>query len=79
MKVEATEVDGRKVYSVRAFNRGIATWLVHLNPGVLAAVQLSSLGTTLGRGRMFFNLEEALAAWRALHAADQADGASETF
>jgi anti-anti-sigma factor len=63
----------------RQRERGIATWLVHLNPGVLAAVQLSSLGTTLGRGRMFFNLEEALAAWRALHAADQADGASETF
>ena len=27
MKVEATEVDGRKVYSVRGFNNGIARWL----------------------------------------------------
>ena len=24
MKVEATEVEGRKVYSVRAFNQGVA-------------------------------------------------------
>jgi len=27
VKVEATEVEGRKVYSVRAFNKGVATWL----------------------------------------------------
>ena len=27
MKVEATEVEGRKVYTVRAFNRGVASWL----------------------------------------------------
>jgi len=56
--------------------RGIATWLVNLNPGVLAAVQLSSLDATLGHGRMFFNLEEALAAWHALHAPDAANSAS---
>ena len=30
MKVEATEVDGRKVYSVRAFNQGVADWLRRL-------------------------------------------------
>ena len=30
MKVEATEVEGRKVYSVRAFNRGVATYLQRL-------------------------------------------------
>lgn len=30
MKVEATEVEGRKVYSVRAFNQGVATWLQRL-------------------------------------------------
>jgi high affinity sulfate transporter 1 len=45
--------------------RGIATWLVNLNPSVLAAVQLSPLGETLGRERMYFNLEEAIAAWQA--------------
>ncbi len=30
MKVEATEIDGRKVFSVRAFNQGIASWLERL-------------------------------------------------
>src|ERR1700740_94753 len=30
VKVEATEIEGRKVYSVRAFNKGIATWLDRL-------------------------------------------------
>jgi len=30
MKVEATEVDGRKIFSVRAFNQGIASWLQRL-------------------------------------------------
>jgi exodeoxyribonuclease VII large subunit len=30
VKVEATEVEGRKVYSVRAFNKGVATYLQKL-------------------------------------------------
>ena len=30
MKVEATEVEGRKVFSVRAFNEGVASWLQRL-------------------------------------------------
>ena len=30
MKVESTEVDGRKVYSVRAFNQGVGSWLERL-------------------------------------------------
>ena len=30
MKVEATEVEGRKVYSVRAFNDGVAGYLSKL-------------------------------------------------
>src|SRR5215831_19697010 len=30
VKVEATEVDGRKVYSVHSFNRGLASWLGRL-------------------------------------------------
>ncbi|MBP0591506.1 SulP family inorganic anion transporter [Paraburkholderia sp. LEh10] len=56
----------------RQRERGISTWLVNLNPNVLATVQRSSLGKTLGRERMFFTLEEALAAWQALHCADDA-------
>ncbi|ASV99454.1 SulP family inorganic anion transporter [Paraburkholderia aromaticivorans] len=42
---------------------GIAVWLVGLNPEVFAMVQNAPLGKTLGHGRMFLNLEQALAAW----------------
>lgn len=41
--------------------RGVLMWLVGLNPEVLAVVQRSPLGETLGRERMFFNLETAVA------------------
>jgi MFS superfamily sulfate permease-like transporter len=44
---------------------GVALWLVGLNPGVLAMVQRSPLGETLGRERMFFNLEQAVATYQA--------------
>jgi len=39
---------------------GILLWLVGLNPEVLRVVQNSELGETLGRERMFFNLERAV-------------------
>ena len=39
---------------------GIALWLAALNPEVLEVVQRSPLGETLGRERMFFNLETAV-------------------
>ena len=42
-------------------DRGILFWLVGLQPGVLAVVQRSPLGKTLGREGMFFNLEQAVA------------------
>ena len=41
----------------RLRERGILLWLVALNPEALGMVQRSSLGETLGRERMFFNLE----------------------
>ena len=44
---------------------GVSLWLVGLNPGVLAMVQHSPLGQTLGRERMFFNLEQAVAKYQA--------------
>jgi sulfate permease, SulP family len=40
--------------------RGVMLWLVGLNPAVLKIVQNSELGETLGRERMFFNLERAV-------------------
>jgi hypothetical protein len=39
---------------------GIMLWLTALNPSVLAVVQRSTLGTTLGRERMFFKLQTAV-------------------
>jgi len=44
---------------------GVMVWLVGLNPGVLAMVQHSPLGETLGRERMLFNLEQAVAKYQA--------------
>jgi high affinity sulfate transporter 1 len=48
---------------------GVHLWLVGLNPGVLEMVQRSALGQTLGRQRMFFNLEQAVARYQASEAA----------
>jgi sulfate permease, SulP family len=39
---------------------GVALWLTALNPNVLEVVQRSTLGTTLGRERMFFKLQTAV-------------------
>jgi sulfate permease, SulP family len=44
---------------------GVLLWLVGLNPGVLSMVQHSPLGETLGRDRMLFNLEQAVAKYQA--------------
>jgi len=53
-------------------NIGIMLWLVGLNPGVLEVVQRSPLGKTLGRERMCFNLEKAIAQYQAMTAAPEA-------
>jgi sulfate permease, SulP family len=42
---------------------GIRLWLVKLNPSVLAMVQRSPLGETLGRDGLLFNMETAVAAY----------------
>jgi MFS superfamily sulfate permease-like transporter len=44
---------------------GVLVWLVELNPEVLAMVQRSPLGETLGRERMFFTVEQAVARYAA--------------
>lgn len=43
---------------------GITLWLSALNAAPLTVVQRSSLGETLGRERMFLNLEQAVIAYR---------------
>ncbi|MNZ84522.1 putative sulfate transporter [compost metagenome] len=55
----------------RQRERGIALWLVGMNPGVLAMVRQSPLEQTLGSERMFFNLEEAVARYQAVEGAGQ--------
>ena len=45
----------------RQRDHGVTTWLVGLNPGVLQMVQRSPLGLTLGREKMQFSLELAVA------------------
>jgi high affinity sulfate transporter 1 len=44
---------------------GVALWLAALNPTVLAMVQRSRLGETLGRERMFFNVDHAVEQYQA--------------
>jgi anti-anti-sigma factor len=45
--------------------RGVQIWLVDMTPAVLQMVQRSGLGETLGRERMHFNLETAVARYLA--------------
>jgi exodeoxyribonuclease VII large subunit len=57
VKVEATEIDGRKVYTVRAFNRGVASWL-----GKLPTLWIEGEVTELRRqdrwASVFFTLKD---------------------
>jgi high affinity sulfate transporter 1 len=59
---------------------GVELWLVGLTPGVLEMVQQSPLGRTLGRERMFFDLEQAVARYQSSSAetsANRVDAPSE--
>jgi MFS superfamily sulfate permease-like transporter len=64
--VEYTALKTMTTGEERLRERGITLWLVGLTPDVLAVVQRSPLGSMLGRERMFYTLEEAVAAWRAV-------------
>ena len=55
-------VEGEK----RQREHGVRMWLVGLNPGVLQVVQKSPLGKVLGREELHFNLEAAVAKFRAI-------------
>jgi sulfate permease, SulP family len=54
----------------KAREREVLMWLVGLNQNVLAMVMRSQLGETLGRERMFFNLEMAVAKYLSLPATE---------
>jgi Sulfate permease and related transporters (MFS superfamily) len=49
-------------------DRGLTIWLVGLNPRVLQMVQRSPLGKSLGRDKMQFSLELAVAKYLELSA-----------
>ena len=57
MKIEATEIEGRKVYSVRAFNQGIATWLSRL-PTVWVEGEITELRRQERWASVFFTLKD---------------------
>ena len=57
MKVEATEVEGRRVYSVRAFNQGIASWLQRL-PTVWVEGEITELRRQARWQSVFFTLKD---------------------
>jgi high affinity sulfate transporter 1 len=56
----------------RLRGEGTAVWLAALNPEALAVVQRSKLGETLGRERMFFNLETAVRKFEQIRASGAA-------
>jgi MFS superfamily sulfate permease-like transporter len=53
---------------------GITLWLAALTPDVLTVVQRSSIGETLGRERMFFNLQMAVQKFEQGRSSSAADG-----
>jgi exodeoxyribonuclease VII large subunit len=57
MKVEAMEVEGRKVYTVRAFNSGIARWLNRL-PTVWIEGEVTELRRQQRWASVFFTLKD---------------------
>jgi exodeoxyribonuclease VII large subunit len=57
VKVEATEIDGRKVYSVAAFNKGVATWLARL-PTLWVEGEVTELRRQDRWASVFFTLKD---------------------
>lgn len=58
--IEYTAVKMLTEAEERLRDNGVAVWLAALNPEALAVVQRSTLGPTLGRERMFFNVQAAV-------------------
>ena len=44
---------------------GCELWIAGLNPAVFAVVERSKFGATLGHGRMFLNMQEAVERFQA--------------
>ena len=57
MKVEALEYGERKVYTVAAFNQGVATWLQRL-PSVWVEGEITELRRQAAWASVFFTLKD---------------------
>ena len=57
MKVEAIEIDGRKVFSVRSFNQGIGSWIERL-PSVWVEGEVTELRRQERWATVFFTLKD---------------------
>jgi exodeoxyribonuclease VII large subunit len=57
MKVESIEIDGRKVFSVRAFNQGVALWVKRL-PTVWVEGEITELRRQERWASVFFTLKD---------------------
>jgi exodeoxyribonuclease VII large subunit len=57
VKVESTEVEGRKIYSVRAFNQGVASWLQRL-PTLWVEGEVTELRRQERWASVFFTLKD---------------------
>jgi len=57
VKVEATVIDGRKVFSVRSFNSGVASWLARL-PTVWVEGEVTELRRQQRWASVFFTLKD---------------------
>jgi len=72
--IEYTALKAMAEFEGQLQEAGTVLWLVALNPEALRVVQLAPLGKTLGRGRMFVNLEQAVDAYRAAFTPGFPDG-----
>jgi len=68
--IEYTAMKALTEAEKRSREHGVLLWLVGLTPGVLDVVQHSPLGETLGRERMFFNVEQAVNKFQSLAAGE---------
>jgi SulP family sulfate permease len=62
--IEYTALKMLTEFEVKLREGGITLWLAALNPEPLRVIQRSPLGRTLGRERLFFNLEQAVEAFQ---------------
>ena len=66
---EYTALRALTAFEHKLSQSGIMLWLSALNPEAFSVIERSPLGATLGHSRMFFNLQQAVAAYEAQSAA----------